>query len=76
MSREARELHAKSLVVDLHIDSLCISRYTGIDLLKRHRNPLPYAPLMFHADVPRLIEGGVDAALYEPRHIGVEHQRC
>lgn len=61
VSREAKDLQKRSLVVDLHVDSLYISRYTGIDLLKRHRNPLPYAPLAFHADLPRLIEGGIKA---------------
>jgi len=61
VSREAKDLHKRSLVVDLHVDSLYVARYTGIDLTKRHRNPLPYAPLMFHADIPRLIEGGIKA---------------
>lgn len=61
ISQEAKDLHESSLVVDMHIDSLYVSRYTGIDLTKRHRNPLPYAPLAFHADLPRLIEGGIKA---------------
>ncbi len=46
-SKRARDLHASSLVVDLHADSLLWGR----DLLRR----ADYG----HIDVPRLIEGGI-----------------
>lgn len=47
VSDAARELHASLRVVDLHADSLLWDR----DLIQRSRRG--------HADVPRLIEGGV-----------------
>ena len=46
-SKRARDLHASSLVVDLHTDSLLWGR----DLLRRSG--------VGHIDVPRLIEGGI-----------------
>jgi microsomal dipeptidase-like Zn-dependent dipeptidase len=47
VSEAARRLHASSLVVDLHADSLLFGR----DLLARSR--------VGHVDLPRLVEGGV-----------------
>jgi microsomal dipeptidase-like Zn-dependent dipeptidase len=51
-SREARELHASSLVADLHADSLLFGR----DLLERSE--------IGHVDLPRLREGGVGLQLF------------
>jgi len=59
---EARELHAQSLVVDMHIDTLLIHKLSWYDMTKRHRNLFPGSPFAWQADLPRLIEGGVDVA--------------
>lgn len=62
ISHEARELHAASIVVDLHCDLLLPTKFFGWDWRKRHAaNPLPGAPLFFHCDLPRLRDGGVSA---------------
>ncbi len=60
ISDEARALHARALIVDLHCDLLLTSYFLGWDWSRRHRpNPFPGAPLMGHVDVPRLQEGNV-----------------
>lgn len=61
VSEEARALQERSLVVDLHTDSLLASRILGLDLAEKHRAPRGLSPWMLHADIPRLREGGVDA---------------
>ena len=61
ISDEARALHDDCLVVDLHCDTLLSQRLYGYDPTKRHKNLLPYSPLTYQADIPRLQEGGVGA---------------
>lgn len=62
VKEETLEFHRRALVVDLHTDSLLASRILGLDLSKRHRAPRGMTPWMLHADIPKLAEGGVDAA--------------
>jgi membrane dipeptidase len=58
LSREAAEVHAAALLVDLHCDLLLTSYFLGWDWRKAHApNPLPGAPLMGHCDLPRLVAG-------------------
>jgi membrane dipeptidase len=59
MSQEASQLHEDAHIIDMHVDSFLLARQYGYDFLKRHR-PLPFGALFRHADLPRMIEGGVD----------------
>jgi membrane dipeptidase len=64
-SEAAREIHARSTVVDLHADSLLWGR----DLLLRGDRG--------HVDVPRLVEGGVALQVFAvttkvPRNLNIE----
>lgn len=54
-------MHHSAHVIDLHVDSLLVTRLTGYDVRRRHRNPLPRSPFIHHADIPRLREGGASA---------------
>jgi microsomal dipeptidase-like Zn-dependent dipeptidase len=65
VSPRAREVHARSLVVDLHADPLLWGR----DLLVRGARG--------HVDVPRLIDGNVAVQVFgvatkSPRHLNIE----
>lgn len=64
VSEEALELHRRSLVVDLHTDSLTAARMLGRDLSRRHRPPAGLRPWMLHADVPRMKEASLDAVFF------------
>jgi len=61
---EARQLHATTLVIDLHQDTLLPAGLFGYDPARRH-GPLPpplghlARPLFGQSDLPRLREGGV-----------------
>lgn len=59
ISDEARALHADSLVVDLHVDTMLLQAFFGYDPRLEHHNALPLSPLFVHADLPRLRRGGV-----------------
>lgn len=60
ISREGREVHDAALIVDLHCDLLLTTKLFGWNWSTRHpRNPLPWAPLFGHVDLPRLQEGGI-----------------
>ena len=59
---EARALHARAGAVDLHLDSILQHRLLGADLRRRHRPGIRGQPLLGHADVPRLLEGGFAGA--------------
>ena len=61
LSREAVQLHRESYVVDLHVDTLYIQRIYGFDPARRHRPWIPFSPFFNHADLPRMIEGSIDA---------------
>ncbi len=61
ISAAARALHDDCLVVDLHCDTLLSQRLYGYDPTRRHKNRLPYSPLTYQADIPRLQDGGVGA---------------
>jgi membrane dipeptidase len=49
-------------VVDLHVDSVIQQRLFRYDLRRRHRPFLRRQPLFWHADIPRMLEGGYTAA--------------
>ena len=59
-SQEARALHKQAFVIDLHVDTLLTRRLFRYDLARRHRPRVPYSPLFNHADLPRMIQGGID----------------
>lgn len=73
---EAWALHRESLVIDLHVDSFLWTRLFGYNLGVRHENRLPFSPLGWHADLPRLREGGVGAVgfgiVVNPLDVGPE----
>lgn len=58
----ARALHARAGAIDLHLDSILQHRLLGVDLRRRHPRGIPGQPLLGHADVPRLLEGGFAGA--------------
>jgi membrane dipeptidase len=60
-SEEAVRLHRESYVVDLHVDTLYIQRVYGYDPARRHRPWVPFSPFFNHADLPRMIQGSIDA---------------
>jgi membrane dipeptidase len=51
-------------VLDLHIDTLLWMRLLRYDIGKRHRNRIPAAPFLWHLDLPRADEGGLDASVF------------
>jgi len=57
---DARSLHEDAFVLDLHVDTLLVSHWTGYRFHRRHHNLLPRSPYFWHADLPRLRDGGVD----------------
>lgn len=59
VSREALELHRASVVIDLHVDTLFIQRLTGYDPLRRHKGRARLPLVWNHADIPRMIDGGL-----------------
>ena len=58
---EVVAFHRSCIVVDLHVDTFLWVRLFGYDLGQRHHNRLPFTPFAWHADLPRLAEGGVGA---------------
>lgn len=73
---EAWALHKESLVIDLHVDSFLWTRLFGYNVGVRHENRLPFSPLGWHADLPRLRQGGVGAVgfgiVVNPLKVGPE----
>jgi membrane dipeptidase len=63
VSAEALDLHRRSLVLDLHVDTLLWRRLFDYDPFSRHENRIPTRPFGFHFDLPRAREGGLDAAV-------------
>ncbi|MCP4871194.1 MAG: peptidase [Proteobacteria bacterium] len=61
ISEAAKQLHEDCLVFDLHCDTLLNQSLLGYDVTKRHTNRLPLSPFLFHADIPRMKEGGIGA---------------
>lgn len=61
VSSEARALHDDTLIVDLHCDTMLGQTFLGYDPTKRHQNRLWASPFLFHADIPRMKDGGVGA---------------
>jgi membrane dipeptidase len=59
-----RSLHEDSIVIDLHTDSLIQARTVGYRLEVRHHNPILERLGFYHADLPRLREGGVTGQFF------------
>lgn len=57
---EAKALHKKSLVVDIHNDVLWICTQFKYNMNKRHTPPRYFNPLRPLTDIPRLKKGGVN----------------
>jgi membrane dipeptidase len=61
-SDQALRLHHSTPVADLHLDILLTNHLLRYDIMKRHRHPLPFSPLVYQADIPRLQDAGVAIA--------------
>lgn len=64
ISREARELYAKSDVIDLHLDSFIWTRIFGYDLRKAHGQGVFGDRFYSHTDFPRCLEAGLTGATW------------
>lgn len=64
ISQAAQDLHAASFVADLHVDTFLLEQLFGYDIRQRHTNPLPFAAIGRHVDLPRLRDGGVSMAVF------------
>ena len=63
-SLAALRLTRECELVDLHVDTYIPSRLWGYDPLARHRGG-PFGRFFFgHLDVPRLLDGGLDGAMW------------
>ncbi|MBI4818130.1 MAG: membrane dipeptidase [Deltaproteobacteria bacterium] len=62
VSSEALDVLRRSDFIDLHLDSYIPMRFYGYDLTKRHGRGPPFGFCYGHADLPRLLEGGLTGA--------------
>lgn len=71
-----RSLHEDSIVIDLHTDSLIQVRAVGYRLEVRHHNPILERLGFYHADLPRLREGGVTGQFFGVVTVPVPEAGC
>jgi membrane dipeptidase len=71
-----RSLHEDSIVIDLHTDSLIQARAVGYRLDARHHNPILERLGFYHADLPRLREGGVTGQFFGLVTMPVPERGC
>jgi len=71
-----RPLHEDSIVIDLHTDSLIQARAVGYRLEGRHHNPLLERLGFYHADLPRLREGGVTGQFFGVVTVPIPEAGC
>lgn len=64
LSHEAAELYLTSHVIDLHVESYSFYRALGYDPRKRHSGGIHGALVVGQADLPRLLEAGVNGATW------------
>ena len=69
-------LHEDSIVVDLHTDSLIQMRAVGYRLAERHHNPILERLGFYHADLPRLREGGVTGQFFGVVTVPIPEKGC
>ncbi|MBI2376134.1 MAG: membrane dipeptidase [Deltaproteobacteria bacterium] len=62
VSEAALEVLAGADFIDLHLDSFIPVRVYGYDLSRAHRGGPPYGYCYGHADLPRLVDGGLTGA--------------
>ncbi len=60
--QQARELQIRLGPLDLHVDSILQRQLFRYDLRKRHRAGMLGQPMLWHADIPRMIEAGYSGA--------------
>ncbi len=60
---------------DLHVDSIIQQRLFGYDLRRRHRRGVSGQPLFWHADIPRMMEGGYGGACMGVHYYPWESER-
>jgi membrane dipeptidase len=64
VSREAAQLTADALMVDLHLDTFIPPRLTGYNLHKKHRQSVLGGRFFGHLDFPRVEEAGLNGAMW------------
>jgi membrane dipeptidase len=63
-SHDAVQLTRRAELIDLHVDTFLLPRLWGYDPLARHRGG-PFGRYFFgHLDVPRMLDGGLDGAMW------------
>lgn len=72
----ARAIHAQvGGLIDLHVDSIIQQRLLRYDVRARHRAGWRGQPLFWHADLPRMREGGYGGALMGIHYFPWESER-
>src|SRR5262249_30017385 len=69
LAARAARIHKEAIVVDTHIDTTQMLGREGWDFFAKHEPPLPGAPRGEgargnHVDLPRMRDGGLDAAFF------------
>ena len=68
LAAKAARIHKEAIVVDTHIDTTQMLGREGWDFFARHEPPAPNVPrgegTGNHVDLPRMREGGLDAAFF------------
>ena len=73
---EALELHRQAGPIDLHVDSIIQQRLFRYNIRRAHRAGFKGQPLFWHADVPRMLEGGYGGACMGIHYWPWESEGC
>lgn len=72
---ETRQMLRRIGIVDLHVDSIIQQRLFGYDVLKRHDPGRWGQPLIWHADIPRMLEAGYRGAVMGIHYFPTESEK-
>ncbi len=73
---EVAAFHRAQVVIDLHLDFVLQMRMFGYDPSRGHDIVMRRQPFVGHADVPRLVEGGVTGVALGIHRVPIESKRA
>lgn len=74
-TQDTLSFHRSNIVVDLHVDCMIQQMLMGYDIRKMHEPWMRRQPLINHADIPRMLEGGYSLAVMGIHALPKEHPK-
>jgi len=76
IEQDVLDFHHSQILIDMHVDVIIQHRLFRYNIRKRHKPWMRRQPFIWHADIPRMLEGGYTSAILGIHYYPWESKRA